>query len=171
MGDKEGVGIEDGGISGLVKGGKAGVNAVDFELLDGGWDAGERLQGWEELPVALTMNLVRLRFCFSPRVARYAADPRALADQSTASSRWHSVGGGSHQLADCLLLHKHGGPVQRQANWGGRGRVCAVDAFAGGESRVEASVGGRTAAAWLTLLPPLCTRPLARRRPSASLRT
>lgn len=60
VGDKEGVGIEDAGISGLVKGGKAGVNAVDFELVDGGWDAGERLTAWEELPVALTMNMVRV---------------------------------------------------------------------------------------------------------------
>lgn len=56
--DKEGVGIEDAGISGLVKGGKAGVNAVDFELVDGGWEEGERLNGWEKLPVGLTMNLV-----------------------------------------------------------------------------------------------------------------
>ena len=50
---------KDQGFSGLVKGGKAGVNAVDFELLDGGWDEGERLERWEDLPVGLTLNLVR----------------------------------------------------------------------------------------------------------------
>lgn len=49
---------ESSGISGLVKGGKAGVNAIDFELIDGGWEDGERLDGWRDLPVALTLNLV-----------------------------------------------------------------------------------------------------------------
>lgn len=52
------IGGKDAGFSGLVKGGKAGVNAVDFELLDGGWDEGERLERWEDLPVGLTLNLV-----------------------------------------------------------------------------------------------------------------
>lgn len=57
--DKEGVGIEgDSGITGLVKGGKAGRDVVDFELVDGGWEEGDRLEGWEDLPVALTLNLV-----------------------------------------------------------------------------------------------------------------
>lgn len=54
------IGGKDAGFSGLVKGGKAGVNAVDFELLDGGWDEGERLERWEDLPVGLTLNLVGL---------------------------------------------------------------------------------------------------------------
>ncbi|KAK4703345.1 hypothetical protein P7C70_g2876, partial [Phenoliferia sp. Uapishka_3] len=52
------IGGKDAGFSGLVKGGKAGVNAVDFELLDGGWDEGERLERWEDLPVGLTLNLI-----------------------------------------------------------------------------------------------------------------
>ena len=47
------------GITGLVKGGKAGRDAIDFELVEGGWEAGLRLKGWEELPIALTFNLVR----------------------------------------------------------------------------------------------------------------
>ncbi|GAA5824758.1 hypothetical protein JCM11251_005329 [Rhodosporidiobolus azoricus] len=47
----------DEGFSGLVKGGKAGVKAVDFELVDGG-ESGVRLQGWEQLPVGITLNLV-----------------------------------------------------------------------------------------------------------------
>ena len=46
------------GITGLVKGGKAGRDAIDFELVEGGWEAGLRLKGWEELPIALTFNLV-----------------------------------------------------------------------------------------------------------------
>lgn len=63
--DKEGVGIEgDSGITGLVKGGKAGRDVVDFELVDGGWEEGDRLEGWEDLPVALTLNLVRLSRAF-----------------------------------------------------------------------------------------------------------
>lgn len=58
--DKESVGMMlDTGISGLVKGGKAGSKAVDFELLDGGWEEGERLRDWEQLPVGITLNLVR----------------------------------------------------------------------------------------------------------------
>lgn len=48
----------DEGFSGLVKGGKSGVKAVDFELVDGG-ERGVRLAGWEDLPVGLTVNLVR----------------------------------------------------------------------------------------------------------------
>lgn len=54
------------GISGLVKGGKAGreVNKGDFELVEGGWEEGERLEAWRELPVGVTLNLVCL---FSPR--------------------------------------------------------------------------------------------------------
>lgn len=51
----------DEGFSGLVKGGKAGSKAVDFELVDGGED-GARLQGWQDLPVSITLNLVRLPF-------------------------------------------------------------------------------------------------------------
>ncbi|GAA5853321.1 hypothetical protein JCM8547_000283 [Rhodosporidiobolus lusitaniae] len=47
----------DEGFSGLVKGGKAGKKAVDFELIDGG-EQGVRLKGWEELPVGLTLNLI-----------------------------------------------------------------------------------------------------------------
>lgn len=48
----------DEGFSGLVKGGKSGTKAVDFELVDGG-EGGVRLAGWEDLPVGLTLNLVR----------------------------------------------------------------------------------------------------------------
>ncbi|GAA5968659.1 hypothetical protein JCM11641_007715 [Rhodosporidiobolus odoratus] len=47
----------DEGFSGLVKGGKGGSKAVDFELVDGG-EHGVRLKGWEELPVGLTFNLI-----------------------------------------------------------------------------------------------------------------
>lgn len=49
---------EQSGISGLVKGGKGGSKAVDFELIDVGWAEGERLEGWQDLPVGLTLNLV-----------------------------------------------------------------------------------------------------------------
>ncbi|GAA6036320.1 hypothetical protein JCM8097_001664 [Rhodosporidiobolus ruineniae] len=47
----------DEGFSGLVKGGKAGSKAVDFELVDGG-EQGVRLEGWQDLPVGLTLNLI-----------------------------------------------------------------------------------------------------------------
>lgn len=47
-----------GGFSGLVKGGKAGKDTVDFELVDEG-DGGVRVKGWEDLPVGITFNLVR----------------------------------------------------------------------------------------------------------------
>ncbi|GAA5907425.1 hypothetical protein JCM6882_003857 [Rhodosporidiobolus microsporus] len=47
----------DEGFSGLVKGGKGGSKAVDFELVDGG-EHGVRLKGWEDLPVGITLNLV-----------------------------------------------------------------------------------------------------------------
>ncbi|GAA5924740.1 hypothetical protein JCM1841_004133 [Sporobolomyces salmonicolor] len=47
----------DEGFSGLVKGGKAGVKAVDFELVDGG-ESGVRLKDWEDLPLGLTLNLI-----------------------------------------------------------------------------------------------------------------
>ncbi|GAA6009772.1 hypothetical protein JCM10207_004187 [Rhodosporidiobolus poonsookiae] len=47
----------DRGFSGLVKGGKGGSKAVDFELIDGG-EQGVRLTGWEELPVGLTFSLI-----------------------------------------------------------------------------------------------------------------
>lgn len=54
----EGAGMTmDEGFSGLVKGGKGGSKAVDFELVDGG-EQGVRLQGWQELPVSITLNLV-----------------------------------------------------------------------------------------------------------------
>lgn len=57
------MGVEqDLGITGLVKGGKGGKNVGDFELVDGGWEEGERLNGWKELPVGLTMNLVSFIF-------------------------------------------------------------------------------------------------------------
>lgn len=48
---------QDEGFSGLVKGGKAGKKAVDFELVDGG-EQGERLDGWQDLPIAITFDLV-----------------------------------------------------------------------------------------------------------------
>lgn len=58
----EGAGMtSDEGFSGLVKGGKGGSKAVDFELVDGG-SQGVRLQGWEELPIGLTLNLVPCAF-------------------------------------------------------------------------------------------------------------
>ncbi|BGP42934.1 hypothetical protein JCM10450v2_007053 [Rhodotorula kratochvilovae] len=53
---EEGMTVDE-GFSGLVKGGKAGVKAVDFELVDGG-EHGVRLQGWEDLPVGITLNLI-----------------------------------------------------------------------------------------------------------------
>ncbi|GAA5984697.1 hypothetical protein JCM10908_003465 [Rhodotorula pacifica] len=54
----EGAGMTtDEGFSGLVKGGKGGSKAVDFELVDGG-EQGVRLQGWQELPVSITLNLI-----------------------------------------------------------------------------------------------------------------
>ncbi|BGP34847.1 hypothetical protein JCM10296v2_006671 [Rhodotorula toruloides] len=54
----EGAGMtSDEGFSGLVKGGKGGSKAVDFELVDGG-SQGMRLQGWEDLPIGLTLNLI-----------------------------------------------------------------------------------------------------------------
>lgn len=56
-GDGAGMTVDE-GFSGLVKGGKAGVRAVDFELIDGG-EQGVRLPGWEDLPVGITLNLVR----------------------------------------------------------------------------------------------------------------
>lgn len=48
---------QDEGFSGLVKGGKAGKKAVDFELVDGG-EQGVRLHAWEDLPIAITFDLV-----------------------------------------------------------------------------------------------------------------
>ncbi|GAA5835870.1 hypothetical protein JCM3766R1_005873 [Sporobolomyces carnicolor] len=48
---------QDEGFSGLVKGGKAGKKAVDFELVDGG-EQGERLDGWQDLPIAITFDLI-----------------------------------------------------------------------------------------------------------------
>lgn len=55
----EGAGMTmDEGFSGLVKGGKGGSKAVDFELVDGG-EMGVRLKGWQDLPVCITLNLVR----------------------------------------------------------------------------------------------------------------
>lgn len=51
---------QDQGISSLVKGGKAGKDAVDFELVDGDADGGSRLAGWQDLPVGLTINMVSL---------------------------------------------------------------------------------------------------------------
>ncbi|GAA6046704.1 hypothetical protein JCM3770_003125 [Rhodotorula araucariae] len=53
---EEGMTVDE-GFSGLVKGGRAGVKAVDFELVDGG-EGGVRLQGWEDLPVGITLNLI-----------------------------------------------------------------------------------------------------------------
>ncbi|GAA5836709.1 hypothetical protein JCM9279_007633 [Rhodotorula babjevae] len=53
---KDGMTVDE-GFSGLVKGGKSGVKAVDFELVDGG-ERGVRLAGWEDLPVGLTVNLI-----------------------------------------------------------------------------------------------------------------
>ncbi|GJN93160.1 hypothetical protein Rhopal_006207-T1 [Rhodotorula paludigena] len=55
-GDGAGMTVDE-GFSGLVKGGKAGVRAVDFELIDGG-EQGVRLPGWEDLPVGITLNLI-----------------------------------------------------------------------------------------------------------------
>lgn len=50
---------QDQGISGLMKGGKAGKDAVDFELVeDDAEQGGSRLDGWQELPVGLTINMV-----------------------------------------------------------------------------------------------------------------
>lgn len=48
---------QDEGFSSLVKGGKAGKKAVDFELVDGD-ERGVRLAGWESLPIAITFDLV-----------------------------------------------------------------------------------------------------------------
>jgi exosome complex component RRP42 len=61
---------EQSGISGLVKGGKGGSKAVDFELIDGGWEEGERLEGWQDLPVGLTLNLVSSLFFLGVRRRR-----------------------------------------------------------------------------------------------------
>jgi len=49
---------EGGGFSGLVRAGKAGKAAVDWELVEGGWGEGRRLEGWEELPVGVSLNLI-----------------------------------------------------------------------------------------------------------------
>lgn len=47
------------GMKGLLKGGKAGKKSkeVDFEL-ESYWDEGKPLQGREDLPVCVTMNMV-----------------------------------------------------------------------------------------------------------------
>lgn len=58
-GDDNAMVEQDQGISGLVKGGKAGKDAVDFELVEGEYDGfGARLGGWRDLPVGLTINMV-----------------------------------------------------------------------------------------------------------------
>lgn len=51
------------GMKGLLKGGKAGKknNEVDFEL-ESYWDQGAPLDGREDLPVCVTLNVVRLLF-------------------------------------------------------------------------------------------------------------
>ncbi|KAK4046251.1 hypothetical protein OIV83_006230 [Microbotryomycetes sp. JL201] len=52
---------QDSGFSGLVKGGKAGAKAVDFELVDAGLvvgGGGQRLKDWEKLPIGVTLSLV-----------------------------------------------------------------------------------------------------------------
>ncbi|KAM0791064.1 hypothetical protein ACM66B_004357 [Microbotryomycetes sp. NB124-2] len=49
------------GFSGLVKGGKAGSKAVDFELVDSGMvvnGGGQRLHGWDKLPIGVTLSLI-----------------------------------------------------------------------------------------------------------------
>ncbi|GAA5943992.1 uncharacterized protein JCM15063_006138 [Sporobolomyces koalae] len=48
---------QDEGFSGLVKGGKAGKKAVDFELVDAG-EQGSRLQDWQDLPISITFDLI-----------------------------------------------------------------------------------------------------------------
>lgn len=119
-----------------MKGGKAGVNAVDFELVDGGWDLGERLAAWEELPVALTMNMVRAfarrRLNCPPETI---ADPSSLSftDQPTTVSRRYHTGGISNKLAGRLLLHQQGRRLQHQANRRGRDRTRAPHAASWGE--------------------------------------
>ncbi|KAK4052604.1 hypothetical protein OIO90_004232 [Microbotryomycetes sp. JL221] len=61
----EGTGVanamdQDQGFSGLVKGGKAGSKAVDFELLETGTVGGgvQRLKGWDKLPIGVTLSLI-----------------------------------------------------------------------------------------------------------------
>jgi len=86
--DGTGTGMtQDEGFSGLVKGGKAGKKAVDFELIDGG-EQGVRLHGREDLPIAITFDLVSTEyvcsmFCRSTLTSLTAH----FTDQSTTTSR------------------------------------------------------------------------------------
>lgn len=57
---------EEGGINQLVKGGKAGRDAVDYDIVDPEGE-GEPLQGCDGLGVGITLNLVRVaRFTIPP---------------------------------------------------------------------------------------------------------
>ncbi|KAI5481267.1 ribonuclease III [Pseudohyphozyma bogoriensis] len=73
-----GLGNQEAGISGLVKGGKAGVAVGDFELVDGGWGEGDRMGGWKELPVAIGVGLVNQAPFLDPTALEEAATPSTL---------------------------------------------------------------------------------------------
>ncbi|GAA5899757.1 uncharacterized protein JCM6883_005980 [Sporobolomyces salmoneus] len=68
---------QDEGFSGLVKGGKAGKKAVDFELVDGG-EQGERLHGWQDLPIAITFDLINQIPHLDSTALESAASPSSL---------------------------------------------------------------------------------------------
>ncbi|GAA5982336.1 hypothetical protein JCM5350_006148 [Sporobolomyces pararoseus] len=68
---------QDEGFSGLVKGGKAGKKAVDFELVDGG-EQGVRLHAWEDLPIAITFDLINQLPHLDSTALESAASPSSL---------------------------------------------------------------------------------------------
>ncbi|GAA6009057.1 hypothetical protein JCM11491_005729 [Sporobolomyces phaffii] len=68
---------QDEGFSGLVKGGKAGKNAVDFELVDGG-ERGVRLHAWQDLPISITFDLINQLPHLDSTALESAASPTSL---------------------------------------------------------------------------------------------
>ncbi|GAA6060465.1 hypothetical protein JCM10212_000893 [Sporobolomyces blumeae] len=76
---------QDEGFSGLVKGGKAGSKAVDFELVDGG-ERGVRLEGWQDLPVSITFNLINQLPHLDSTALESSASPSSLTISTLPSS-------------------------------------------------------------------------------------
>ncbi|GAA5829847.1 hypothetical protein JCM5353_003431 [Sporobolomyces roseus] len=76
---------QDEGFSGLVKGGKAGKKAVDFELVDGG-ERGVRLQSWEDLPIAITFDLINQLPHLDSTALESSASPSSITISTIPSS-------------------------------------------------------------------------------------
>lgn len=135
----------DEGFSGLVKGGKSGVKAVDFELVDGG-ERGVRLARWEDLPVGLTVNLVR-------RLSR----PLTLfaPNKPTPRSRRSQINQLPH--LDATVLEEAASSSQLLAGFTPSGAVCGLVQL--GEGEVE----------FARVMPLVSVRPLSRSLDRAEL--